>query len=149
MNRPSSSAASALQWAIVPSIPWCGARSGANPAQRKVLPRHLEPPLQLDVVAPVRVAHKRDAVGGAPFGQAAVIDLALPLKDQPLIQPRGIVCPALKQGGQLRQLAAFFRKQSREPAVHGKGVRAFRPTALGSSVKKATMVVPNHGARRS
>lgn len=67
--------------------------------------------------------HQADAVRLAPAGECAVVDLALALQKQLVIQPCIVVFPAVKQGGEVGGVAA------RTAENLGKAVRPREHTA--------------------
>ena len=69
------------------------------------------------------VAHQADAVRLAPAGECAVVDLALALQKQLVIQPCIVVFPAVKQGGEVGGVAARMAENL------GKAVRPREHTA--------------------
>ena len=69
------------------------------------------------------VAHQADAVRLAPAGERAIVDLALALQKQLVIQPCIVVFPAVKQGGKVGGVAA------RTAENLGKAVRPREHTA--------------------
>ena len=96
---------------------------GGEPAQHQILPRHGKVFFYFYIIALVGVPHQADAVRLAPAGECAVVDLALALQKQLVIQPCIVVFPAVKQGGEVGGVAA------RTAENLGKAVRPREHTA--------------------
>ena len=96
---------------------------GGEPAQHQVLPRHGKVFFYFYIIALVGVPHQADAVRLAPAGECAVVDLALALQKQLVIQPCIVVFPAVKQGSEVGGVAA------RTAENLGKAVRPREHTA--------------------
>ena len=80
------------------------------------------------------VSHQADAVRLAPAGERAVVDLALALQKQLVIQPCIVVFPAVKQGGEVGGVAARaaedFGKAVR-PREHAADIAAQNARLIG------------------
>lgn len=121
-RRCISRAASALHFAIVESIPAKPSFSGRASAAPDPAPAR-QSIFYFYIIALVWVAHQTDAVRLAPAGERAVVDLALALQKQLVIQPCIVVFPAVKQGSEVGGVAA------RTAENLGKAVRPREHTA--------------------